>query len=114
MMRPLIDDDDLRADLFDHFEDVRDVQDHFAAAGELAEQVLEEQGGSDVDAGERFVEDQYVGVMQQRGGDQDALLHALGVGGDGRVAVRVQLEELQQIVGLAFHFARAASRAGSP
>src|SRR6185369_12428458 len=64
-----IDDDHLRADLFDYFEDVRDVQDHLAAAGKFAQQVLEQQGGRDVDAGEGFVEDQHVGVMQQRGGD---------------------------------------------
>ena len=97
----LVDDDHLRADLLHHLQHVRDVEYHLAPARQFVEQVFEEQRAGHVDAGERLVQDQHVGIVQQRGGDQDALLHALGVGRDGRVAVRVQREEFQQIVRLA-------------
>jgi len=54
--------------------------------------VSEELGVGDVDARERLVEDQQVGVVQQGGGDEDALLHSFRVSRDGRVPVRMKRE----------------------
>ena len=94
-------DDDAVADLLDDFEHVRDVEDGFAARGEFEEQVFEEAGGDDIEAGEWLVEDQKGGIVQQRRGDQYALLHAFGVGREGGVAPGLEGKELKQAVGLA-------------
>ena len=90
------DDDDAVADQLDDFEHVRDVEDGLALRGELLQQVFEEPGGDDVEAGERFVEDEQLGIVQQGGGDEDALLHALGVERDGRVAPGLEVEQSEQ------------------
>jgi hypothetical protein len=79
-------DDDAVADLLDDFEDVRDVKNRLPFCGEFLEEVFEEAGGGDVEAGERFVEDEEAWVVEERCGDEDALLHSLGVGRDRRVA----------------------------
>jgi hypothetical protein len=59
-------DDDAVADALDGFEHVRDVEDGFAFAREQDEEVFEEARGDCVQAGERLVEDDQLGVMQQR------------------------------------------------
>ncbi len=94
------DDDDAIADQLDDFEDVRDVEDCLALRGELLQQIFEETGGDDVEAGERLVEDEQLGIVQQGGGDEDALLHALGVERDGRVAPGFEAEQGEEPVGL--------------
>ena len=93
------DDDDAVADVLDDFEDVRDVEDRLALGGERFEEVFEETRGDDVEAGERFVEDEQLWVVQEGGGDEDALLHAFGVEGDGGVAPGFEAEQGEEPVG---------------
>ena len=88
------------ADQLDDLEDMRDVEDGLALCGELLQQIFEEPSGDDVEAGERLVEDQEPGIMQQRSRDEDALLHALGVERDGRVAPGLEAEKREELVGL--------------
>ena len=95
----LVEDDDAVADTLDNFENVGDVEDGFAFAGEQDEKVFEEARGDSVEAGKRFVEDEQGGVVHERGGEQDALLHSLGVVGDGRVLGALKREELEQAAG---------------
>jgi hypothetical protein len=72
-----VEDDDSGADLFDDFEDVGAEEDHFAFGGEDFEETAEEEGGVDVEAGEGFVEDEQFGIVEEGGGEEDALAHAL-------------------------------------
>ena len=57
------------ADELHSFEDVRDVEDGFALAGEEKEEVFEEAGGDGVEAGEGLVEDDEAGVVEKGGGN---------------------------------------------
>ncbi len=59
------DDDDAVADELDHLENVRDVENCLALCGECFEKILEETRRDDVKAGERFVEDEQLRIMQQ-------------------------------------------------
>src|SRR5206468_3265352 len=68
---------------------------------ELGDELVQQHGAGDIEAGERLVKDEQIGVVEQGSGDQDALLHALGVGGDRRVAIFVQPKEPQELAGFA-------------
>jgi len=91
--------DDAMAYLLYDFEDMGDVEHGFALGGELQKKVLEEPRGDDIEAGERLVEDEQARVMEQRGGDENALLHALGVSRDGGVAPGTKREQSEQAIG---------------
>src|ERR1022692_4427848 len=94
--------DDAGAHLLHYLQHVRAVQNDLALARQRLGEVLEHQAGSDVEARERLVEDEDIGVVQQGGRDEDFLLHALGIGGDGRIAVFVERQEVQQLVDSGF------------
>ena len=105
--------DDTVADELDGFEDVRDVEDGFALTGEEKEEVFEEAGGDGVEAGERLVKDEEARIVEEGGGDQDALLHAFGVVGQGGVLGFFEREEMEEGAGFAVeeglaHAAQAA------
>src|SRR5438270_353031 len=95
-----VNNDDLRANPLDHFENMRDVQNNFAARGEFRNKVFKEQGGRDVEAGQRLVEDQNVRIVQQSGRNQNALLHAFRIRSQRRVPVEVKRKQFEQIAGL--------------
>src|SRR5262249_49584768 len=80
---------------------VRNIHDGLALPRELGDQFVEEHGGRDVQAGERLVENQQVGGVQESTGDEDALLHAFRIGRDRREAVLMKPEEAQQLFGFA-------------
>jgi len=92
-------DDDTVADQLDDFEDVRDVEDCLALSCELLQEVFEESGGDYVEAGERLVEDEELGIVQQSGRDENALLHALGVKGDRRITPGLEAKERKESIG---------------
>ena len=64
------------------------------------------QARGDVEAGERLVEHQQLGVVDQGGDEHDALPHALRVGADEAVAAAVEGETFEHGGGL---FAEAAA-----
>jgi len=70
----------------------------FAAGSEFLDEAAENEGGADVEAGERFVEQNKVRIVEEGGADEDLLAHALGVAGDGGVAVVVEAEDAQHTV----------------
>ena len=72
-MRPL-DDDDVLANLSTS-SNVRNVNCGFAAQASSKEDD-ETKGVGDVEAGLGFIEDEDVGIVQQCGGDEDALLNS--------------------------------------
>ena len=73
----LCDHDDAVADLLDDFQHVRDVEDGFPLCRQEFKQVLEQPRRDDIESGERFVEDEQFGIVQQGGGDQHPLAHSL-------------------------------------
>src|SRR5260370_41867003 len=76
-----------RAETLDGLEFVGAEQDDFAARRELADQTAEHQRGINVETGEGLVEQDDLGIVQQRGGKQNLLPHALRVRRNGDVAV---------------------------
>jgi hypothetical protein len=69
-------------------------------------QVLEDEGGGDVEAGKRLVEDEDIGIVHKRGNQKDALAHALGVGADGKMTVRKEREKFEEGCDFRFHALR--------
>jgi len=59
-----------------------------------------------VEAARGFVEDQQVGIVDERLGQADPLLHALGIGPDGPPARRFQFHQLEHGVNAPFRFGR--------
>jgi len=80
------------AQLLDYFEDVRTIKDEFALPRETAHQPPEYEGGGDVEAGQRLVENNDARVMQQPRDQQYFLPHSFRVGRQGGMALRVQRE----------------------
>ena len=74
--RALVDDDDALAGLRDLGQDVR-AEDDRVVAGEAPDQLARLDDLLRVEAGGRLVEDQHVGVVNQRLGEADALPVAL-------------------------------------
>ena len=79
---------------------MRDVEDGFALSGKQFEQIFEQAAGDNIEPAERFIEDEQFGIVQQGRGDEHALAHALGVGGDGRVLPGFEVEKAEQVGGL--------------
>jgi len=52
--------------------------------------MFEEPGRSNIDAGERFIGNQQIGVVQQSRGDEHALFHPLRIRSDGRMTMQVE------------------------
>ena len=73
------DHDDVVGDDLDLVEQVRGEQDGAAAVGVPAEQVTHPPDPGRVQAVGGLVEDQHLGVTDQRGGDAESLTHAEGV-----------------------------------
>src|SRR4029453_14913175 len=76
-----INNDDLRTDALDDLEHMRDIENNFSSCCEFGDQMFEEQGGGDVQSRKRLVENQDVGIVQQRCRNQDPLLHTLRIRG---------------------------------
>ena len=78
-MRPVADDDEVVGDDLDLVQQVRGQQDGAAAVGVVAEQVAHPPDAGRVEAVGRLVEDEDLGVAEQRVGDAQPLPHAEGV-----------------------------------
>ncbi len=72
------------------FEDVRGHDDGAAGGDALAQHVLDLARGAGVEAGQRLVEDDELGVVHQRAGERHLLPHALGEAFAALVRVRAQ------------------------
>lgn len=78
---------------------MRNVEHGLAASGELANQVPEQECIGDVESGLRFIKNEEVRIVQERGGYQQALLHSLGIAGDGRPAIVLKAELQEETFG---------------
>ena len=70
---------DVRAQPFDMVEKVGAVEDGLAARRQDRDKVAQDEAGREVEAGLRLVQNEKIGIMQQRGDDQYLLPHALRV-----------------------------------
>ena len=78
---------DVGTDAFDGFEFVRAEQHDFAARRQFHDQASEDQARAHVEAGEWLIEEDEIGIVHERGRQQDLLAHAFRVVRDGRVPV---------------------------
>ena len=78
----VIDDDDVLAQILDQVELVAGEQHRRAGAGDIGEQLGHEAHGDRVETGERLVEHEQVGLVDQGGDQLDALLVAVRQGVD--------------------------------
>ena len=76
-------------------------EDGFALVLEALDDLADLHAAERIEAAGGLVEDQQVGIVDQRLGQADALLHALGVGLDGALAGVFQLDQLEQLVNAA-------------
>src|ERR1700685_4022098 len=85
----------LRADSFDDFENVGTEEDGFALVAQGLNQCFEDERRGYVESGEWLVEDQDVGIVHDGGDEENALAHALGISADVDVAMRREREEFE-------------------
>ena len=105
-------DQDRGADLFNDLKDVGTIKDDFPLAGQGAQQGAQHQPAGHVQAGERLVQDEDIRVVQQGGGEQNLLAHALRIRGERRMAVIPERECPKEFVHLRFQ--NAARHAAKP
>src|SRR5215217_6377572 len=89
-------DDDPCAQFLDHLEDVRTVQNGLPPLGEYSNEMPQHECGGDIEAGIGFIEDQNTWVVQQRGDDQNFLLHTFRVRTDVLVQGAREAKKVEQ------------------
>ena len=77
------------ADRFDFAQFVRGEENGFALVFQPLDDFAHFHAAQRVQAAGRFVENQQIGIVDQRLGQADALLHAFGIGFDGPFARRL-------------------------
>ena len=111
---PFVQDQDLGADLLDHLEDVRAVDDDPPLCRETPHEAAEDERASDVESGTRLVEHDHCRIVEERRRDEHLLTHAFRVGRHRRVAVAVEIEDREQRVDPAIdRLGRQASQPGA-
>ena len=90
-----VDHRDARAHLLDDVDEVRRVEDGAALLGQAPHHLLDVRHRLHVQAVERLVEHQHLGVVEQGGDPADLLLRALGEDAHRLVLVRLQAERAQ-------------------
>ncbi len=100
---PLVDDDDARAQPLDDVEQMGAEEDGAPLRRQAAQQFLEHQHRVRVEAVERLVEDDHVGRVQQRGGNQHLLSHPLRERHHACAAHTVELEHAEQFLDPRLH-----------
>src|SRR5271165_273162 len=63
--------------LLHHLKNMRAIKDCLAAPSQSSDQVLQHKCGGHVEARERFVKDEQMRIVHERGNQEDALSHAL-------------------------------------
>src|SRR5579872_3246900 len=85
-----MEDDYARRNAFDGFELMGGEKDDLATHRQLFDEAAEDQRGGNVQAGKRLVEQEKIGIVQQRRGEQDLLAHTFRMGRDRSVAVGME------------------------
>ena len=88
--RGRVDDRDRGAQLLELGEDVAADHDRLAEAAKLAEELAQLDAGARIEAGGGLVEQEHLGIVDERVGEAEALLHAAGEAEDVGVALRAR------------------------
>ena len=97
----MIEDDQPVADVLELAEQVRRHDHRAAAVGDRADQRAHVLHADGVEAVGRLVEDDELGVADQRGGDAETLLHPERVRADAVAAATGEPDEIDEVVGSA-------------
>lgn len=87
--------DDPRAQLLDHIENVGTVEYRFPSCSQRLNQVSQHKHRGDVEAGIRFIKDEQVGIVLECGDDQKLLLHSFRIRGDSLFRGVFQAKQFQ-------------------
>ena len=82
---------------------MRDIKNGLTLRSQLLQKILEESRRYNIQSREWFIKDKQFGVVHERRCDQHTLLHPLGVGRYGRIAPRLQGQELKQLICFCFN-----------
>ena len=93
----VIDDRDARAQLLELGQDVAADDDRLAEGAQLAEQLPQLDAGARVEAGRGLVEQQHLGVVDERVGEAEPLLHAARQALDVGVALVAEVDEVEEV-----------------
>ena len=102
----VIDDADAFGHAFGHFENVGGHDDGDALLDLFEQHLLDLPGGAGIEAGQRFVENDELGIVHERAGEGDLLQHALGEAAAALVRVRGEAEPADQFGGAGLRLAR--------
>src|SRR3569833_2602340 len=75
----------------------------FAARGEFVDQTAQDEGGIDVESGERLVQQDEFRIVQTRGRQQDLLSHSFRIRRDRDIAIAVQPKQPQKTKRFVIH-----------
>ena len=93
----VVDHDQPVADLLQLAQQVRGHEDRPSALGDFTDQAADVLHADWIESVGRFVEDDQLGVSEQRGGDAETLLHAHRVGTDAVAAAAGEADEVDEI-----------------
>ena len=93
----VVDHDQPVADLLQLAQQVRGHEDRPSALGDFTDQAADVLHADWIESVGRFVEDDQLGVSEQRGGDAETLLHAHRVGIDAVAAAAGEVDEVDEI-----------------
>ena len=82
---------------------MRAIENGFSSRTERLDEVLENEHGGYVEAGERFVQDEHIGIVHKRGDQEDTLAHPFGIRTQRNMPMRKQGEKLEEGADLGFH-----------
>ena len=93
----VVDDRDARAQLLELGQDVAADDDRLAQRAQLAEELAQLDPGARIEPGGRLVEQQHLGVVDERVGEAQPLLHAAREALDVGVALVAEVDEVEQV-----------------
>ena len=106
----LVDDGHAVADGFHFAQFVRRKENGFALVFQALDDFADFHAAQRVQAAGRFVQNQQVGIVDERLREADALLHAFGIGFDEAFAGGFQFHEFEQAINAFVRLPRAAGR----
>ena len=96
----LVEDGDAVAHVLHVFQAMAAHDDRLAQRAQIADEVLHPARAQRIEAGGRLVEDDQIGIVDERLGQADALTHALGILAEGAFAIGLETDFLDQLLGL--------------
>ncbi len=96
----LIEDGDAIASVLHVFQAMTTHDDRFAQPAQIADQIFHPTSAKRIEAGGRLIEDDEIGIVDERLRQADALAHALGILAEDAFAIGLESDFLDQLLGL--------------